>query len=149
MPGEAPPQMIEIDAVGAIASLWLNRSSMPNSAASGQAPRSKALAKERGVALAADMLEHLLVPHLRHHRFERDVVLLQEGVETHDTEPDRALAHGGIGGAGEVRAGIVDEALQDVVEEAHHVLDEGRMLVPFEIGLEVERRKAAHRGALL
>ena len=40
MPGEAPPQMIEIDAVGAIASLLEKRSSMPKSAASGQAPRS-------------------------------------------------------------------------------------------------------------
>ena len=42
MPGEAPPQMIEIDAVGAIASLWQKRSSMPKSAASGHAPRSLA-----------------------------------------------------------------------------------------------------------
>src|ERR1044072_6842901 len=76
MPGEAPPQMIEIEAVGeigrlwvegapagatrgaaprerseigavgAIASLWLKRSSMPKSAASGQAPRSLAKALE-------------------------------------------------------------------------------------------------------
>ena len=43
----------------------------------------------------------------------------------------------------------VDEALQHVVEEAHHVLDEGRMLVPLEPGLEVQRRQAAHRRALL
>ena len=42
MPGEAPPQMIEIEAVGAIASLLEKRSSMPKSAASGQAPRSRA-----------------------------------------------------------------------------------------------------------
>ena len=124
MPGEAPPQMIEIEAVGAIASLLEKRSSKPKSAAS--------------VALAADVLEHLLVPHLGHHRFERDVVGLQEGVETHDAETHRTLAHGGVGGAREVRAGVVDEALQDVVEEAHHVLDEGRMLVPLEIGLEVQ-----------
>ena len=34
--------MIEIEAVGAIASLWLNRSMIPCSAASGQAPRSSA-----------------------------------------------------------------------------------------------------------
>jgi hypothetical protein len=70
-------------------------------------------------------------------------------VEAHDAEADRALAHGGVGGAGEVRAGVVDEALQHVVEEAHHVLDEGRMLVPLEIGLEIERAQAAHGGALL
>ena len=42
MPGEAPPQMIEIEAVGAIASLLEKRSSKPKSAASGQAPRSLA-----------------------------------------------------------------------------------------------------------
>jgi len=42
MPGEAPPQMIEIDAVGAIRELLEKRSSMPKSAASGQAPRSLA-----------------------------------------------------------------------------------------------------------
>ena len=74
MPGEAPPQMIEIEAVGAIASLLEKRSSMPKSAASGQAPRSSASALRGLVALAADVLEHLLVPHLGHHRFERDVV---------------------------------------------------------------------------
>ena len=42
MPALAPPQMIEIEAVGAMASLWLNRSITPRSAASGQAPRSSA-----------------------------------------------------------------------------------------------------------
>ena len=109
------------------------------------------LAERNGgiVALAADVLEHLLVPHLGHHRFERDVVGLQEGVEAHDAEADRTLAHGGVGGAGEVAAGRIDEALQHVVEKAHHVVDEGRMLVPLEIGFEIERAEAAHRGALL
>ncbi len=37
-----PPQMILIEAVGAIAILWLKRAFMPFSAASGQAPRSSA-----------------------------------------------------------------------------------------------------------
>ncbi len=40
MPALVPPQMMEIDAVGAIASLWENRSITPRSAASGQGPRS-------------------------------------------------------------------------------------------------------------
>jgi hypothetical protein len=40
MPADVPPQMIEIDAVGAIASLWEKRAITPQSAASGQAPRS-------------------------------------------------------------------------------------------------------------
>src|SRR3546814_2963207 len=42
MPGEAPPAMIEIDAVGAIAILCEKRSMMLYSAASRQGPRSSA-----------------------------------------------------------------------------------------------------------
>ena len=45
-----PPQMMLIDAVGAIASLWLKRSVTPRSAASGQAPRSCASATEAASA---------------------------------------------------------------------------------------------------
>src|SRR3546814_12394081 len=50
MPGEAPPQMIEIEAVGAIAILLEKRSMMPNSSASGQAPRSSASVLEAASA---------------------------------------------------------------------------------------------------
>jgi len=39
-PADVPPQMIEIEAVGAIASLWLKRAITLFSAASGQGPRS-------------------------------------------------------------------------------------------------------------
>src|SRR3546814_5275704 len=46
MPGEAPPAMIEIDAVGAIAILCEKRSMMPYSAASGHGPRSSASLRE-------------------------------------------------------------------------------------------------------
>ena len=42
MPGDAPPQIIEIDAVGAIAVLFENLSLIPYSAASGQGPLSPA-----------------------------------------------------------------------------------------------------------
>ena len=42
MQADVPPQMIEIDAVGAIAILHENRSITPRSAASGQGPRSVA-----------------------------------------------------------------------------------------------------------
>ena len=42
MQAEVPPQMIEIDAVGAIAILQLKRSITPMSAASGHGPRSLA-----------------------------------------------------------------------------------------------------------
>ena len=41
-PGDAPPQIIEIDAVGAIAVLLENLSLKPYSSASGQAPLSSA-----------------------------------------------------------------------------------------------------------
>ena len=46
MQGLHPPQMIEIDAVGAIASLWETRCFTPRSSASGQVPRSSASATE-------------------------------------------------------------------------------------------------------
>src|SRR3546814_8660985 len=49
---EVPPQMIEIDAVGAIAILQLKRSITPMSSASGQAPRSCASIIEASDALA-------------------------------------------------------------------------------------------------
>ena len=42
MPGDAPPQIIEIEAVGAIAVLLENLSFIPNSSASGHAPLSSA-----------------------------------------------------------------------------------------------------------
>jgi hypothetical protein len=44
--------------------------------------------------------------------------------------------------------GAVDEVLQDVVQEAEHVLDEGRVVAPFLEGLGVDRGQAAHRGPL-
>src|SRR5690606_20714577 len=47
-----PPQMIEIDAVGAIAILHEKRSITPMSSASGQAPRSSASTIEASFALA-------------------------------------------------------------------------------------------------
>ena len=42
MPGDVPPHIIEIEAVGAIAVLLENLSLMPYSSASGQAPLSSA-----------------------------------------------------------------------------------------------------------
>ena len=46
MPALVPPQMIEIEAVGAMASLCEKRSIIPRSSASGQAPRSAARVRE-------------------------------------------------------------------------------------------------------
>ena len=44
---------------------------------------------------------------------------------------------------------VVDEVLQHVVEEAHHVFDEGRVILPLDEALDVQRRQAAHRRAVI
>ena len=105
MPGEAPPQMIEIEAVGAIASLLEKRSSTPKSAASGQAPRSLASDFEASSHWPRMCLNIFLFHTLAITASSGMLFCLQEGVEAHDAEADRALAHGGVGGAGEVGAG--------------------------------------------
>src|ERR1700740_958471 len=46
MPAPAPPQVIENEAVGGDAILWLNRPITPRSAASGHGPRSAASLRE-------------------------------------------------------------------------------------------------------
>ena len=143
MPGDAPPQMIEIDAVGAIAILLEKRSMMP--VLGGIRAGAAFLGQHRGggVGLFADLLEDPLVPDLGHDAFERDAVGLQEGMEAHDAQADGTFAHGRIAGAGHVIRRVVDEVLQHVVEEAHDVFDEARIVLPFQIGLQVQRRQAA------
>ena len=70
-------------------------------------------------------------------------------MEAHDTKPDGALTHRRIARLGHaIRCGV-DELLQHVIQEAHHVRDETRMVLPLEPGLEVQRGKAADRGAVL
>src|SRR5688572_28257619 len=59
MQAEVPPQMIEIEAVGAIAILQLKRSIAPRSSASGHAPRSCARTIEASLAAAAMCLNIL------------------------------------------------------------------------------------------
>ena len=59
MQADVPPQMIEIDAVGAIAILHEKRCITPMSAASGHAPRSCARRSEASSALAAMCLNIL------------------------------------------------------------------------------------------
>ena len=139
MQAEVPPQMIEIDAVGAIAILQLKRSITPMSAASGQGPRSLASIIEASSTCAPDVLEDLQVPRLGHRALERDRARLEEGVEAHDSEADAALAVGAVLGARHLVRSAGDVVGEDVVEEAHHVLDEGLVLVPLVPGLEVER----------
>ena len=91
-----------------------------------------------GVDAVLDRCEHALVPDLRHDALERDPVCLKEGVKAHDAEADRALAHGGIFRTGHFVGRAVDEVLQHIVEEAHHVLDNGRVILPLIIGFEIE-----------
>src|SRR5882757_8937410 len=114
MPALVPPQMIEIEAVGAMASLCEKRSIMPRSSASGQGPRSAASVREAASHWRRRVLK------------SRMFQLLAS-----------ALAPGRIDGVGHLRRGAVDEVLQHVVEEAHDVLDEGRVVAPLQEGLGV------------
>ena len=138
-----------IEAVGAIAILLENRSMKPYSSASGQGPRSSASIRLAASACGADVLEHPDVPDLGDHALERHVLRLQEAVEPHHAEPHRALAHRRVARPLHPLRRAVDEVLQHVVEEAHHVLDEQRMVLPLEPALQIERRQAADRGAPL
>ena len=99
--------------------------------------------------LGADMLEHLEVPHLGHRAFEADALGLEEGVEAHHAEAHAAFAHGRIFRACHLVGRPVDIVLQDVVEEAHDVLDELLVAVPFVPFLEIERGQAAHCSAIV
>ena len=92
----------------------------------------------RRVGLCADMFEHAVVPDLGHDALDRDQAGLQEGMETHHAQANRALAHCRIGRAGHAFRRGGDEVGQYVVEEAHHVLDEGRVPFPFHIFFEVQ-----------
>ena len=89
------------------------------------------------------MLEDLEVQRLGGRAFQRNVHRLQEGVEAHHAEADRALALGGVDRAGHFRRGAFDEVFQHVVEEAEHVLHEHRLFRPFKEGLGIDRREAA------
>ena len=95
------------------------------------------------------MLEHLQVPDLGHWAFEADALHLEEGVEAHHAHAHAAFAHGGVFGARHFFGRAVDVILQDIVEEAHHVFDEGLVLVPLVPFFQVEAGKAAHRGAIV
>ena len=91
------------------------------------------------IGLGTDVLEHLPVSHLGHHAFPRHVVGLQEGVEALDAKANRTLAMRLVDRLVHRIRRAVDEVLQDVVEEPHHVLDEHRMVAPVEPVFEVQR----------
>ena len=92
-----------------------------------------------GVSLGADMLEHPHIPNLRHHAFEGHIQRLQEGMVAHHPKPDRAFPHGAIT---RTRHGIgrrINEGLQHIIQEAHHIGDELRLILPLKPGLQIER----------
>ena len=94
MQAEVPPQMIEIDAVGAIAILQLKRSITPCRPRRG---RGRAPGRASGYASStwARICRKILRFHdLGHRPFEREAARLEEGVEAHHAEADRALALG-------------------------------------------------------
>ena len=87
-----PPQMMLIEAVGAIAILCEKRAMMPRSSASGQAPRSSASATEAASA-SRRILRNIFMFHDFAIALSNGMPLrLQERVEAHDAEADRALA---------------------------------------------------------
>src|SRR3546814_5826447 len=95
------------------------------------------------------MLEDAQVRRFRHRTFERQAARLEEAVEAHDAEADRAFAAGAVLGARHFGRGAVDIVLEDIVEHAHDVLDERLVAVPLVPGFEVLRREAADRGAIV
>ena len=103
----------------------------------------------RRISFPAYLPENTQVPRLGHRTFQRDVLGLQEGVEAHHAQADRTLAQGRIFGAVHAGGRGLDEAGQDIVEHAQHVLDKAFFLRPLVPGFDIQGRQAAHRGALL
>ena len=102
----------------------------------------------RGIGSFANMFEHFLVPHFRHDRFKRNHFALQIAVEAHDAKANATFAHGRIFGACHgIRCGV-DEVLQHVIKEAHHIFDELRIAFPLIVIFKVQRAEAAHGGAV-
>jgi hypothetical protein len=147
MPALVPPQMIEIEAVGAIASLWLKRSMTPRSAASGQGPRSAASLREAASHWRRRVLKRRMFQHFAMALSNGTFWLCRNEWKPIRPRPtDRSRWR--VDGVAHLRRRADDEVLQHVVEEAHDVLDEGRVVAPLQEGLGVDRGQAADRGAL-
>ena len=142
--------MMLIEAVGAIAILWLKRAFMPLSAASGQAPRSSARMIRRRIGFAADLLEDAQIPGLGHRAFQRNVLGLQEGVEAHHAQARPSVRAGAEYLARSMLSGAVSMKLVSTLSSIRSTSSTkpsaSRPLVP---GLDIERGQAAHRGAFL
>jgi len=94
------------------------------------------------------MLEDLEVPRFCQRAFEAEAARLEEAVEAHHAEADAAFAHRAIFRPRHFFRRAVDIVLQDIVEEAHHVLDKVLVDRPFVPGFEIERGQAADGGAV-
>ena len=103
----------------------------------------------RRINMLFDMGEQSFVPDLRHHRFPRDHIGLQEGMETHNSQPHTALALGGIFRFRHFVGRALDEVFQHIVQKTHHVVNKVFVLAPLHELLGIERRQAAHSRALL
>src|ERR1700712_3837611 len=101
--------MIGIGAGGAMAGLWGKGPLVPPALGVRAGP---ALGSERAgsrVALTAQRLEEAHVPALGQRALEGHVLRLQEGVEAHQAQTDRALALGRVDRIGHLRRGALDE----------------------------------------
>jgi len=151
MPGAwCRPQMIEVEAFGAIASLWLKRSITPSSAASGQGPRSSASLRLAAVAAAAQVLEEPHVPALGQCALERHVLGLQQrcGSPSGRGPPKRCARR--VGGIRHPRRGAVGwKSCSTLSRKRMQSSMKVGLVAPLQEPLGVHRREATDRGALL
>ena len=76
------------------------------------------------------MGENTLVPYFRHHAFPGDHIGLQEAMETHHAEADRALALSRIFRFRHFIGRALDEIFQHIIQKAHDIGNEGFVLAP-------------------
>ena len=93
----------------------------------------------RLVGLPAKMLEKTHVPGLGQGALEGHVLGLQERMEAHQPQAHRSFALGGVARRLHGWRRAINEILQHIVQEAQHILDEGRMIAPFHEHLGVHR----------
>ena len=95
------------------------------------------------------MFKHAHVPDFRHRPFERNLVGLKERMEAHHAKANRAFPHRGVACPAKIFRSIVDEILQNIIEEAHDVLNKTGVFFPFGILLNIKRREAADSRPIL
>src|SRR5690606_2612896 len=101
----------------------------------------------RVVGRVAQMPKDTQVPALRHRALERDAASLQERMKAHRAEADGSLPPRRVNRVTHLCRRTLDEVLEYVVEKAHQIVDEARIVAPLVPRLEIDRRQAAHGGA--